>query len=37
MEYEETGRVDQQKPKIQIKVTTKEYVDTRCVIFQSGQ
>ena len=36
MEHEETRRVDQQKPKTQIKMTTKEYGETRFVICQNG-
>ena len=36
MKYEETHRVEQQKPKNQIKMTTKEHRATRCVICQNG-
>ena len=36
-EYRETRRVDQQKPKTQIKMTSKEYGETRCGICQNGQ
>ena len=37
MEYEETRRVDQQKPKTQIKMTTtRKYVETCRMICQNG-
>ena len=37
MEYKETRRMDQQKPKTKIKMTTKEYGETRCVISQNDK